>query len=208
MVLKGQFLERPTLIRVGKSTLEGLWHRGELAPAALLLSPLPGQGSMDHAALNEIAFAASRAGHATLRFNYSGIGASPKRPQARLEVEARAALRDLRQSAGTTRAIAVALRSGCEVGVELLEDLEALILISPPADLDLGRLAASPCPVAFVLGADDAQRARLGSHCGTTGDRLEVIENADLEFNRGLPQLGRTVVAALQELAGVSPDVR
>ena len=76
--------------------------------------------------------------------------------------EARAALRDLCSSAGTERAIGVALRSGAEVGVSLTDALEGLILISPPADLDLAPLAASTCPVTFVLGADDTQRAKAG----------------------------------------------
>jgi uncharacterized protein len=77
MVLKGQFLERSTLIPVGPSVLEALWHRGERSPSLLILSPLPAEGgSMDHVLSAELAWAVSQAGHATLRFNYRGVGAS------------------------------------------------------------------------------------------------------------------------------------
>jgi alpha/beta superfamily hydrolase len=207
MVLKGQFLERPTLIKVGKTTLEGLWHRGDRRPAALLLSPLPGSGSMDVAALNEMAFAASRSGHATLRFNYGGVGASQKPSKIDRLAEARAALKVLRESAEVKRAVVVGFRSGSHLAVDLIEEAEALILVSPPEDLDLEPLTESECTNLFILGQGDPHRMRLSGHCSQTGDRLEVIENADLAFNRGLPQLGRAVVEYLQELAGAAPGL-
>ena len=202
MVLAGQFLERATIIRNGDLALEGLWHRGERAPAVLLLSPLPGQGSMDAPALNELAFALSRAGHPTLRFNYSGVGASPKAPRARRLPEARAAARVLRQSAGFASLVVVAFRSGAATALEVEPSAKALVLISPPESLDLSRAVLSPSPVLFILGQADPQRARLANHCLQTGDRLQVIENADIPFNRGLPQLAQAVVEYLQELGG------
>src|SRR6478672_4831605 len=77
MVLRGQFLERPTLIPVGEHVLEGLWHRGMLAPPLLVLPPPPQDGSgMVHVVCAELAWAAARANHAELRFNFRGVGAS------------------------------------------------------------------------------------------------------------------------------------
>ena len=39
MVLRGQFLERPALVRAGEVTLEGLSRRGARAPPLLLCPP-------------------------------------------------------------------------------------------------------------------------------------------------------------------------
>src|SRR6185312_2033757 len=117
MVLRGQFLERPTLIPSGKHTLEGLWHRGEREPAALLIPPLPGDGSMDAAALNELAFAFSQAGHPSLRFNFGGVGASQGQSKtlAAQEKDARAALTLLRENAGFEPIFVVGFKSGARV---------------------------------------------------------------------------------------------
>jgi alpha/beta superfamily hydrolase len=202
MVLKGQFLERATLIQVGRRTLEGLWHRGHQAPAVLMLSPLPGSGSMEVVALNELAFALSRAGHPTLRFNYGGVGASPasktrssaSNPDLNERVrEARAALEHLRESAGFNEATALAYRDGAEVALALADSVQTLVLVAPPATLDLERVRLSQAPTLFVIGQDDRSRANWGNHCAQTGDQLEVIQNADELFNRGLPQLGHAV---------------
>lgn len=82
MVLPGQYLERPTLIARKLSdssaiTLEGLYHRGKAAPAVLICSPHPQLGgSMDSPVVAELAWAVSRSEHASLRFNYQGVGAS------------------------------------------------------------------------------------------------------------------------------------
>src|SRR5688572_23837884 len=94
MVLKGQFLERPTLVQHGELVLEALSHRGERRPGLLALPPPPDEGSMDHVVWAEVVWAAAMAGFPTLRFNSRGVGASQGQPgdaQAQLE-DARAAL--------------------------------------------------------------------------------------------------------------------
>lgn len=201
MVLKGEFLERATLIPSGKHVLEGLWHRGTRAPAALLIPPRPGQGSMDVAALNELAFALSRAGHASLRFNFSGVGASQGEVKRATDLarDVRAAAKVLRESAGVDEVALVAFRSGAEVALEVIGEAARLVLISPPHDLDLEALAATTLPAALVLPEGEPERARFAAHCAATGDRLVLVEGADLAWNRGLPQLGREVVATLGE---------
>ena len=204
MVLKGQFLERATLVPVGKRTLEGLWHRGSQEPCVLLCPPLPGEGSMDAAALNELAYALSRAGRATLRFNHSGVGASPVRagkdPSAEPELEARAAAALLRESAGVQKLAVLGYRSGAHTALSLLDLASAVILVAPPADLKLEPIRLAPIPAQFLIAEADPLRRQWGNHCATTGDTLTVIPAADLQFLRGLPQLGRAVVEFIESL--------
>jgi len=199
MVQKGQFLERPTLIPSGKFTLEGLWHRGTVAPSALLIPPLPGEGSMDAAALNELAFALSRVGHPSLRFNFGGIGASQGQSKtlAAQERDARAAAKLLRESADFEPLAAVAFRSGASVALRLVDIASKLVLVSPPADLELGDLATTPVETLFAIPEADPGRRRWSEHCARSGDRLALIESADPAWNRGLPQLAREVVQFL-----------
>ena len=199
MVLKGEFLERATLIPSGKHVLEGLWHRGARSPAVLLVPPRPGEGSMDAAALNELAFALTRAGHASLRFNFSGVGASQGQSKRLTELsrDLRAAARVLRESAGVEEVALVAFCSGGEVALEAIGEANRLVLISPPDGLDLPALAASSVETLVVLSSSDPARPRYAAHCGATGDRLALVDGADPAWTRGLPQLGREVVAYL-----------
>src|SRR4051812_9289647 len=110
MVAKGQFLERPTLIPVKKTVLEGLSHRGSKLPALLILPPPPGEGGMDHVLAAEIAWAAATADHPTLRFNYRGIGASQGEVGTASEwlTDAEAALRLIEENAKSTSVLVVA----------------------------------------------------------------------------------------------------
>ena len=85
MVMKGQYLERPTLIPLANGlVLEGVSHRGEKRPGLLVLPPPPLEGSgMDHVVGAELAYAVSHAGFPTLRFNYRGVGGSQGEPSRR-----------------------------------------------------------------------------------------------------------------------------
>ena len=81
MVEKGQFLERPVAIPTAHGLmLDGLYHRGRRGPACVVAAPHPALGgSMTVPAINELAWALTRAGHATLRFDYRGVGGSQGR---------------------------------------------------------------------------------------------------------------------------------
>ena len=85
MVAPGQFLERSVAIpTAGGLVLDGLYHRGVRAPACVLAAPHPALGgSMTVPAINELAWALTRAGHPTLRFDYRGVGASQGTSQHR-----------------------------------------------------------------------------------------------------------------------------
>src|SRR5438105_13390404 len=77
MVLAGQYLERSVVVRSGDLALDALYHRGKRDPPCLLASPHPSLGgSMIAPVIAELAWALTRAGHATMRFNYRGVGSS------------------------------------------------------------------------------------------------------------------------------------
>src|SRR5258706_15921171 len=73
MVLPGQYLERSVVV----GDLDALYHRGKRDPACAIASPHPALGgSMIAPVVAELAWALTRAGHATMRFNYRGVGSS------------------------------------------------------------------------------------------------------------------------------------
>ncbi|HQR30646.1 MAG TPA: alpha/beta hydrolase, partial [Anaeromyxobacteraceae bacterium] len=105
MVLPGQYLERPALVAAGDVTLEALYHRGRRPPALLICPSLDGEG-MDAPLLAEVAWAAARAGHASLRFQHRGRGASQGAfDPSTIVDDALAALLHLREAAGPVAAV-------------------------------------------------------------------------------------------------------
>ncbi len=197
MVLAGQYLERPALIPCGALVLEGLFHRGRRAPALLLCPPV-GEAGMDAPPLAELAWASSRAGHASLRFQHRGFGASGgSRDPSRAPEDAGAALAHLAATAPGPLAVA-GLSSGCETALALLRahpEVGRGLLVAPArvpdaagveADL-LALLPGEGSPVALL----DVRRA-----LGPRG-RAEAIGGADAVFRSGLPALGRAAVAFL-----------
>ena len=203
MVLSGQFLERATLIPSGGAVLEGLSHRGELKPALLICPPHPRRGSsMDSPVCAELAFAASQRGHATLRFNYRGAGASqgPLNDELRACADdAAAALEVLAQNVGHREIAVAGYDFGAQVAVELgvrLGNLVAVALIAPSTgEHDFSALATLEARGLVVVGQDDAgcDRVALAQLCQSVGDQLVVIEEADHVFTRGLPALAKAV---------------
>jgi len=204
MVLSGQFLERATLIGSAGSQLEGLWHRGEAQPALLICPPHPLHGSsMDSPVCAELAFAVSHKGHATLRFNYRGAGASQGELNADLNLcvaDAQAALELLSCNVAHGELALVGYDFGAQVALELAKRsraLTAVALIAPSTtgcDLrELGKLTARGL---IVVGEHDesCDRHALASLCQESGDELVVIAEADHVFSRGLTALGRAIV--------------
>lgn len=216
MVQPGQFLERATLVPCGELVLEGLWHRGDRPPALLVCPPHPLQGSsMDSPVCAELAFACSRRGHATLRFNYRGAGASQGRltkDLGRCVEDARAALAVLRESVGTGELAVAGYDFGAAVAVELAKgeaDVQSVVLVSPKADgYDFAAIASVKAQGLIVAGEHDKSidRLALANVCQAMGDRLELIEEADHFFARGLTALGQTVGRFLGENDEGSPE--
>lgn len=206
MVLKGQFLERMTTVHSDGLLLEALFHEGPKANACLIASPHPAfGGSMDAPVCAELAWAITRAGHSTLRFNYRGVGASQgqghkPRPDAADE------LRDV-------HAVATHLRAGRPGAVHVVgysfgawlanhytllhpDMVETVTLVAPPLrelPFDLDALAATKKSVCILVGAldqylDVAALEPLERHSNVTVNR---IPEADHFFLRGLAELGR-----------------
>lgn len=150
---------------------------------------------MDAAPVAELAWAAARAGHPSLRFQHRGVGASQGEPDpARALDDALAALRHLAETAGPRVAIA-GLGTGCATALALAwarSDVERLALVAPR---DPPGEPPASARVLLVLPEDRA--AEAAALAAPLGERVvvEVIAGADALFRSGLPQAGRAVVA-------------
>ncbi|MGZ6141660.1 MAG: alpha/beta hydrolase [Myxococcaceae bacterium] len=200
MVSRGQYLERPALIPVGRDVLEGLWHRGARAPPLLVVPPPPDAGSMDHVVCAELAWAAARAGRPVLRFNFRGVGASQGRPggeEARLE-DAAGALRLLRENTAQVDVAVAAVGASAGVAVRLASEhpgVVALVLVSPPPGVLLSSL---DIPLLCIVGEGEPGRAGLLAGAEAAAGRVEVVAGADAHFQRNLPEVGRVAVRWLE----------
>jgi uncharacterized protein len=214
MVLKGQFLERSTLIPVAGAqppeVMEGTAHRGSRQPPLLVLPPRPEEGGgMDHVIAAELAFAAARAGHATLRFNFRGVGGSQGTRGAApaLLDEAASALDVALENAQAPAAAVVALHGSAPVALALQarrpDALAGLCLVAP-RDVPLEALGALPRPPLVILWAGDTRTPRgpLAAAVEAAGGTLELIEDAGPAFPRNLPAVGHLVARWLQQLSG------
>lgn len=208
MVLRGQYLERMVAVRSGELHLEGLYHRGPLGPPCVVAAPHPAQGgSMDSPVVAELAWAITRAGHATLRFNYRGVGASQGSwsggPGELDDLEA--AVDQLRETTSSATAAVAGYSFGAHAAVEVAArrpDLTQLVLIAPPTKLlDFSKLPGLGARVLVVLPEQDQLLDRaglellllpLGERCRTV-----VVPGADHFFGQGLPAVGRAAAAFL-----------
>jgi alpha/beta superfamily hydrolase len=204
MVLEGQFLERAALIPSGKWVLEGLWHRGTREPPLLILPPLPGEGSMEHPLLAELAWAAARGGHPSLRFNFRGVGASQgdSAGERTLLEDAEAALQSLCESAGASRVGVVTLGSSAALAGRLAQKNKAVAGLAwvAPEGLRPKDVTSSSVPLLWL--APKATGALPKGLKAALDRRAGGFESTDLDarFTKGLPQVGRRVVDWLSGL--------
>lgn len=199
--MKGQFLERPTLIPVtGSLVLEGISHRGDFTPGVLVLPPPPSEGSgMDHVVGAEIAFAVARAGHPCLRFNYRGVGASQGTRSSQLNElldDALAAWELAKDNSDGAAPLLVTIGGSDRVGVALgaRVELAAWALIHP--NLEPFEAAV---PTAVILPELDPVERRRG-WSNTLDDSVTVIGGADRAYHRNLPQVGKAIVKLLERV--------
>ena len=208
MVLPGQYLERSLVV----GELDALYHRGSRNPPCALASPHPAMGgSMTAPAIAELAWALTRAGHATMRFNYRGVGASrgaSRHEAGSLQIgdvsgEVEDLLHIVDQLLATTQmpaVCAVGYSFGAKVALEAAGDarISHLVLVAPPNKLtDFSGLSRVSQPLLVVAAHHDPYCDRgalkLPDHA-----TLEVIAHSDHFFARGLTELGRTVAAFLR----------
>jgi len=208
MVLPGQYLERSIVV----GDLDALYHRGAREPPCLIASPHPALGgSMSSPVVSELAWALTRAGHPTLRFDYRGVGASrgssPHQPGSLQIGDVGGELEDLRLAAEqllvTTKmnaACAIGYSFGAKVALEAARDaqLSHLVLITPPNKLaDFSALASLQKPLLVVCAHHDPYCDRSALQLPEQA-RLEVIPHADHFFGRGLTEVGRMVAGWLR----------
>jgi alpha/beta superfamily hydrolase len=208
MVLAGQYLERSVVV----GDLDALFHRGTRDPPCAIAAPHPALGgSMHSPVVGELAWALTRAGHPTMRFDYRGVGASrgvSRRPAGSLQfADLRDEVEDLHhicdhllESAGMESACAVGYSFGAAVALEAAAHprIGRVALIAPPTRLyDFSALSGLRKPLLIVCAHDDpwCDRAALGLPAGA---RLEVIAHSDHFFVRGLTEVGKTVAGWLR----------
>lgn len=213
MVRKGEYLERPVPFVGPAGALDGLYHRGRHGPPLLIVPPHPeAGGSMESTVIAELAWAVTRAGHPTFRFNHRGVGASAgvfNGIEGGLE-DARAAADRVAPSgelalAGIGLGAAVAAR----LALERPERTPLVVLVSPDLDHLPPELAPPSTEVFIVLAADEdaVRKAALAARVeGRPAARMTVIPGSDRIFLKGLVELGRVVAEAISPVGIVSLD--
>jgi alpha/beta superfamily hydrolase len=214
LVSKGQYLERSVAVKSGEIALDGLYHRGRKAPPCVLAPSHPVLGgSMTVPVIAELAWAITRAGHPTLRFDYRGVCASQgtirHRPGAgRIgdvagEVDdLRAAIDQLLASTPSKVACALGYSFGAAVVLGAAKDtsIDRIVLIAPPVALwDFSALRRVEKPAFVVCAEHDrhGEREKLRGMLGK-GAAMAVVPETDAGFLRSLPELGKSVVAWLR----------
>ncbi|HEX4384433.1 MAG TPA: alpha/beta fold hydrolase [Myxococcales bacterium] len=209
MVLAGQYLERSVVV----DGLDALYHRGTRDPACVIASPHPAMGgSMTSPVIAELAWALTRGGHPTLRFDYRGVassrGVSRQKP-GRIE-DVSDEVDDLYKVADQLIATthepaicAVGYSFGALVALRAASDprISQLVLVAPPNLLaDFSALASFAKPLFILCAQHDAycDRAALPG-------APEVIAHSDHFFHRGLTEMGKAVAEFLR--AGRPPLV-
>lgn len=208
MVLAGQYLERSVVV----GGLDALYHRGKREPPCVIASPHPALGgSMISPVVAELAWAITRAGHPTMRFDYRGVGASRGRSRHDAasiaigdvsdEVEDLYKIADhLLATTGMPAACAVGYSFGAKVVLDAAHDsrISHLVLVAPPNRLaDFDKLAEVQKPLLVVCAHHDSYCDRADLRLPDEA-RLEVIPHADHFFGRGLTEMGRLVAGWLR----------
>ncbi len=189
--------------------LEGVFVPGEDAdaPGAVIAPPHPLYGgSMDSPVLEEVAWALRRAGCASLRFNWRGVGASggATSGEARdADADYAAALEHLEETvsgpligAGYSFGAATAVR----VAAPHSRVRRLLLVAPPPALLDTATLEDFGGPVLILTGTHDEFAPPTALDALVSGrprHQLHVIADADHFFGVGLAEIGRSVSAWL-----------
>jgi alpha/beta superfamily hydrolase len=190
---------------------EGLFVRGVDPDAGGAVSapphPLYG-GSMDSPVVNELAHACAKAGIASLRFNWRGVGASAGTPSG----DADAADADYGAALAHQAETVAGELLGCGYSFGAASAVRAcrgqrrvhrLVLVAPPpALLDRQALDAFPGRLLVVVGHQDTlapPRILQEFLPDAEHGRLHVVPGADHFFMAGLAALGRAVYEWLVE---------
>jgi len=215
-----------TVIRCGDESLEALYHRGRGAEPVVFAAGHPRlYGTMESAVLAELAWALTRRGHATLRFNWRGVGASTGESvvPALLDHAAAepldaalldepyedlcAAIDQQLQTSGQRNVAVVGYSFGAAVAARAALEHDAvdrLVLVAPPVDrlpFDFSAITAVGVPVFIACGEHDRiAPPDLVAERAAGAASVHRIAGAAHEFARGLGPLGSFVASAFPVL--------
>ena len=186
----------------GSPVLEGLFLAADVAGAgAVVAAPHPQMGgSMDHPVLGEVANACTKAGVASLRFNWRGAGGSAGSPSGDPEhgdADYAAAVSFVEESvagplvaAGYSYGAAIAVRAAARH-----PRIRRLLLVSPPTMmLDHGALESFPGAVLIVTAERDeyAPPAALKALADALArGTFHLVPGADHFYQLGLAEISR-----------------
>jgi len=212
MVRRGEYLERAVVIP-GGPPLEGLYHRGKRAPGILIAPPHPERGGMEMALIAELAWALTRSGHATLRFNYEGVGASAGTFEPTRAGEAAARAFEHLQASVPGPVAGVGVGLGGPVLAEVLGGHpDALVLWVLPQLEALREFDPAGLPggawVVLAAGAPKALRSAAEAWAqGHPRGHLITVAGADPTFTKGLVELGRAAVSIFERAVLAQPNL-
>jgi alpha/beta superfamily hydrolase len=187
------------------AALEGIYQAGEGpdAAGAVIAPPHPLYGgSLESPVVAELAYACARAGIASVRFNWRGVGASAGElsgEPADADADYAAAVDYLAETvtgpllaSGYSFGAAAAVRAAART-----PRIRRLVLVAPPPSLlDPRAFGTFPGRVLLVAGGRDELAPASGLEPLVDGEArraLEVIPEADHFFMDGLSTLGRVV---------------
>jgi alpha/beta superfamily hydrolase len=184
-------------------SLEGIFVAGAAGSdrGATVAPPHPLYGgSIESPVLNEIAYACTKTGIASLRFNWRGVGASTgvlSGDTADADADYRAALTHMGETVdGPIVACGYSFGAGAAVRVACDDRrIDRLVLVAPPpAALPPGAFEKLARPALVLVGECDSlvepdQLRELAESAGAV--QLEVIPLADHFFAAGLADLSR-----------------
>jgi alpha/beta superfamily hydrolase len=197
----------PIVVPGAGLTLEGVWQKGDRR-GAVIAPPHPEYGgSLEHPVISELAYALYKAGIASLRFNWRGVGASQGALTGDLKAADEDYLAAVEQVTETTGGpvIAAGYSFGAATALRVgLRDprIAELILIAPPvAMIESLALDEFRGPVHVIVGGRD-NFAPLGPLSalleGLPNANLDEIPKADHFFaSHGLAELVELVRSSI-----------
>ena len=203
---KSRTLEKAVAIPLdgGVLALEGVFIANRAGDDGAVIAPphpLHG-GSMDSPVVNEIAYACEKAGIASLRFNWRGVGASAGESSADAadaDADFQSALVHLEETV-TGRVVACGYSFGAATALRLAvrhPRVDRAVLVAPPPSMmDAAALASFSRPLLIVVGENDTfaplpEVKKLVASLDHS--ELVTVPDADHFFASGLSQIGRAI---------------